>query len=67
MKAAGIILLVIGLIGTIIFGYQAIQDSESFNLLGIDITVSKADWAPLIISGSVFLLGLIITLLKKSK
>jgi|21_taG_2_1085346.scaffolds.fasta_scaffold08339_3 hypothetical protein len=67
MKAAGIILLVIGLIGTIIFGYQAIQDSESFNLLGIDITVSKADWAPLIISGSVLLLGLIITLLKKSK
>ncbi|MBL1233666.1 MAG: hypothetical protein P1U44_06455 [Vicingaceae bacterium] len=67
MKAAGIILLVIGLIGTIIFGYQAIQDSESFNLLGIDITVSKADWTPLIISGSVLLLGLIITLLKKSK
>lgn len=65
MKAAGIILLVIGLIGTIVFGYQAIQDSESFNLLGVDVAVSKADWTPLIISGSVLLLGLIITFLKK--
>ena len=65
MKAAGIILLVIGLIGTIVFGLQAIQDSENFNLFGMDIAVSKADWTPLIISGSVLLLGLIITFLKK--
>lgn len=65
MKAAGIILLVIGLIGTIVFGYQAIQDSESFNFLGIDVAVSKADWTPLIISGAILVLGLIITFLKK--
>lgn len=67
MKAAGIILFVIGLIGTIVFGYQAAQDSESFNLLGVDVAVSKADWTPLIISGAVLLLGLIITLLNKNK
>lgn len=65
MKAAGIILLVIGLIGTIVFGLQAVQDSESFSLFGMDIAISKADWTPLIISGSVLVLGLIITFLKK--
>ncbi|KJS05435.1 MAG: transglycosylase [Flavobacteriales bacterium BRH_c54] len=65
MKAAGIILLVIGLIGIIVFGYQAIQDSESFNLLGVDVAVSKADWTPLIISGAMLMLGLIITFLKR--
>ena len=65
MKAAGIILLVIGLIGTIVFGYQAAQDSESFSLFGMDVAVSKADWTPLIISGAILVLGLIITLLKK--
>lgn len=67
MKAAGIILLVIGLIGTIVFGLQAVQDSESFSLFGVDVAVSKADWTPLIISGAVLLLGLIITLLNKNK
>ncbi|HEY9083306.1 MAG TPA: hypothetical protein VIN73_08220 [Vicingaceae bacterium] len=65
MKAAGIILLVIGLIGTIVFGYQAIKDSESFNLFGVDVAVSKADWTPLIISGAILMVGLIITFLKK--
>lgn len=65
MKAAGIILLVIGLIGIIVFGYQAIQDSESFNLFGVDVAVSKADWTPLIISGAILMVGLIITFLKK--
>ena len=65
MKAAGIILLVIGLIGTIVFGYQAAQDSESFSLFGMDVAVSKADWTPLIISGAILVLGLIITFLKK--
>jgi hypothetical protein len=65
MKAVGTILLIIGLVGTLVFGFQAIQDSESFNFLGIDIAVSKADWTPLIISGIVFLIGLVMTIRKK--
>ncbi len=65
MKAVGIILLIIGLIGTLIFGAQAMQDSESFSLLGIDIAVSKANWAPVIISGVVLLIGLILTFRNK--
>lgn len=65
MKAAGIILLVTGLIGTIVFGFKAVQNSESFSLFGMDVAVSKADWTPLIISGAILVLGLIITFLKK--
>ena len=65
MKAVGIILLIIGLVGTLLFVFQAIQDSESFSFLGIDIAVSKADWTPLIISGIVFVIGLVMTIRKK--
>ena len=65
MKAVGTILLIIGLVGTLIFGFQAIQDSESFSFIGIDIAVSKADWTPLIVSGIIFLIGLVMTIRKK--
>ena len=61
MKTIGIILLVIGLIATVVFGIQAIQDSETFSFLGLDIGVSKANWTPVIISGIVLLIGLVMT------
>jgi len=57
MKVVGTILLVLGLVGTIIFGIQAIQDSESLNILGLDIAVSKANWTPLIVSVAVLVIG----------
>lgn len=57
MKIAGTVILVIGIIGTIMFGIQAIQDSESFSFLGLDVGVSSANWTPLIISVIVLLVG----------
>ena len=60
MKTAGIILLVIGIIGTIIFGIQAINQSESFSLFGMDIAVSSANWTPVIISAVVLVIGIIL-------
>ena len=50
MRIAGIILIVIGFAGTLVYGIQAIQKSESFNFLGIDIAVSSANWTPVIVS-----------------
>jgi hypothetical protein len=61
MKTAGIILLIIGAIGTIVFGLQAMQDSESFSFLGMDIAVSTANWTPVIISGALLVIGLVLT------
>lgn len=66
MKTAGIILLVLGLIGVVVFGIQAINDSESLNLLGVDIAVSSANWAPLIISGIVLVVGIFMTSKRKT-
>ncbi|SMG50396.1 hypothetical protein SAMN05661096_03667 [Marivirga sericea] len=57
MKIIGIIILIIGLIGTVLFGVQAMQDSESFSVLGMDIAVSSADWTPLIVSVVVLVVG----------
>lgn len=57
MKIVGIILLVVGIIGCLIFGIQAFNDSESFSIFGADIAVSKANWTPLIISAVVLVAG----------
>jgi len=61
MKTIGTILLILGALGTIIFGIQAIQDSESFSFLGIDIAVSTANWTPVIISVILLVVGLVMT------
>ncbi|MEX2511573.1 MAG: hypothetical protein WD398_01595 [Cyclobacteriaceae bacterium] len=59
MKTTGIILLILGIIGTIMFGLQAMQDSESFSILGMDIAVSTANWTPVIISVILLVIGLV--------
>jgi hypothetical protein len=61
MKTAGIILLILGAVGTVVFGIQAMQDSESFSLLGMDIAVSTANWTPVIISVILLVIGLVLT------
>ncbi|WP_162415291.1 hypothetical protein [Cyclobacterium roseum] len=61
MKTAGIILLILGAVGTIVFGIQAMQDSESFSLLGLDIAVSSANWTPVIVSVVLLIIGLVLT------
>jgi hypothetical protein len=61
-KIIGIVLLIIGLLGLIIYGIQAIQDTETFSILGIDIGVSDANWTPVIISAIIFIIGLVLSL-----
>lgn len=64
MKILGVILLVLGLIGGIIFGIQAAGDSETFNFLGLEIAVSSANWTPVKVSGVVALIGAIILMVR---
>ncbi|TVP43827.1 MAG: hypothetical protein EA341_17445 [Mongoliibacter sp.] len=61
MKIVGIILSILGGLGLIIFGLQAMEDSESFSLLGMDIAVSTANWTPVIVSGVILVVGLIMS------
>ena len=65
MKIAGTIITVLGIIGLIIFGIQAMNDSESFSFLGMDIAVSTANWTPVIVSGVVTLIGGVILAVSK--
>jgi hypothetical protein len=67
MRTVGIVLLVLGLIGLIVFGFQAMQDSESFSFLGMDIAVSTANWTPVIVSGIVAVVGLILALAGRAR
>lgn len=65
MKIAGIILFIIGLAGVIIFGLQALNNSETFSFLGIDMAVSSANWTPVIVSGVVMIIGFVMSVVKK--
>ncbi len=67
MKIVGIVLLVLGIIGLAIFGIQALNDSESFNVLGVDVAVSKANWTPVIVSGIVLVVGIILAMTKPKR
>lgn len=58
-------MLVIGIIGTIIFGLQAIGNSESFSFLGMDVAVSTANWTPVIVSGIILIVGIIMSVSAK--
>jgi hypothetical protein len=59
MRIAGIVLLVLGIVGTIAFGIQAIQQSEAISFLGIEIVATRANWTPVIISVAVLVIGLV--------
>ena len=65
MKTAGIVLLILGIVGTLVFGIQAIQDTETFSFLGIDIGVSSANWSPVIISAIILVVGIVLMSLNK--
>lgn len=59
-QTLGSILSIGGLIGVIYFGYQYLDDSESFSFLGADVAVSTGDWVPILISLIVLIVGLVI-------
>ncbi len=59
MKHLGTVIAIAGLIGMIYFGYEYMQDSESFSVLGVDVAASTGDYVPILLSGLVFLGGLL--------
>ena len=67
MKTLGIILLLVGLAGAVIFGIQAINNSEAFSVLGLDVAVSDANWTPVIVSGVVAIIGIIVLAVRGKK
>ncbi|MGC9352538.1 MAG: transglycosylase [Mariniphaga sp.] len=67
MRKVGLLIVLVGLVGLIYFGYKAMQASESFNVLGVDVAVSSADWTPVIFSGVVFVVGFVLALVGKKK
>lgn len=65
MRPAGIVLLILGIVGALIFGIQAIQDTETFSFLGIDIGISGANWTPVIISAVILVVGIVLLSLSR--
>jgi hypothetical protein len=67
MRKIGLVILLIGLVGLIYFGYEAMQASENFSVLGVDVAVSNADWTPVIFSGIVAVVGIVLALVGKKR
>nr|MBS0037769.1 hypothetical protein [Saprospiraceae bacterium] len=62
MKAIGLIFLILGLIGTFIFGPQALQSSEIYNFLGFYLGMSTSNLTPVIVSVVLLIIGGAITI-----
>lgn len=65
MKIAGTVLLILGIIGAVYFGIQAANESESFSVLGAEVAVSTANWTPVIISGVILVLGIVLLIIPR--
>jgi len=57
-RKIGAIVSFAGFVGIIYYGYQYIQDSETFEVLGTDVAISSGDYVPILVSVVVLLLGL---------
>ena len=66
-KLFGIIFFVAGLVGSLIFGLEAYQDTESVKFFGTQVTLSQADWTPLIICLGITLIGMVLIASAPSK
>jgi uncharacterized integral membrane protein len=66
-RIIGIVLFVAGLVASVIFGLDAYQNTESVKLLGNKITLSQADWTPLIISLAVTVIGIVLIVSNQAK
>jgi hypothetical protein len=56
----GSVLTIGGLIGLIYTGINYINESESFGFLGADVVVSRGDPIPIIVSGIVMVIGIVL-------
>lgn len=65
MKIAGTVLLILGIIGAVYFGIQAANESESFSVLGAEVAVSTANWTPVIISGVILVIGIVLLIIPR--
>lgn len=57
-RKIGAVISFAGFVGIIYYGYQYIQDSETFEVLGSDVAVSSGDYVPILVSVIVLLVGL---------
>ncbi len=60
MKIVSIIIIILGAVGLVYYGMQALDQSKSVHVMGADVAVSNANWTPVIISAAVFIIGIVL-------
>lgn len=64
-NTVGAVLTIGGLIALIYTGINYMNNTESFGFLGADVVVSQGDPVPVVISGVVLLVGIVLLRTKK--
>ena len=60
MKTLGIIIVILGIIGTFVFGIQAMNRSQSLNIFGNEIVISSISWLPITVSIILLIVGILL-------
>ena len=60
MKILGIVIVVLGLIGTFAFGIQAMNRTQSLNIFGNEIAFSSVSWLPITVSIVLLIAGILL-------
>jgi predicted membrane channel-forming protein YqfA (hemolysin III family) len=64
-RVLGGLFLLVGLIGVVYYGTLFVQNSESFNFFGADVVISSGDYAPVLISAIILVVGIFIYQVKR--
>ncbi len=66
-RSLGAIFMLVGLAGVVYYGMQYVQNSESFNFFGAEVLISSGEYAPVLISAIILVVGIYIFQVKRPK
>jgi hypothetical protein len=64
-RTLGGVFMLVGLAGLVYYGTLFIQNSESFNFFGSEVVISSGEYAPVLISAIILVVGLYIYRVKQ--
>lgn len=64
-RILGGIFMLIGLVGVVYYGILFIQNSDSFNFFGSEVVISSGEYAPVLVSAIIMVVGLFIYNVKR--
>jgi uncharacterized membrane protein len=64
-RILGGLFMLVGLVGVLYYGILFIQNSDSFNFFGSEVVISSGEYAPVLVSAIIMVVGLFIYNVKR--